>query len=251
MNAFLPATGSNFLSGGGLQNPGTGRAGITNQFGGNLQMPYSMQWNGAVQQALWESTTIEVKYMGNRGVHLPAWSQLGGMAVTANRSLPIYDQAPGQSELNNLNLTLNQLQATQNDFTRAGFTNPINQLRFDGLSMYHGAAVTLNHRFTGGFQANAKYAWSQWRTTSTGTPLDMMRPADSPYFWSLYDRRHLANVTALWDASALFRDTGVLRACSPDSASRGATTMRSRTNSPRSPGRIRRSTITPSGYRQW
>ena len=62
-------------------------------------MPYSMQWNAAIQQAISPKTSLEFKYLGNRGVHLPVYSQLNYNGVTANNSLPVYNTAQTQTQL--------------------------------------------------------------------------------------------------------------------------------------------------------
>jgi hypothetical protein len=198
-----------FLAGGGLADPGENnpRAGVSS-FIGDQEMPYSMQWNFAVQQALWENTSFEFKYLGNRGVHQPIWSRLNYAGVTESRSLPLFTAAPSQAQLNALPLTLNQLQApAANSFTAAGFTNPINTINFGGNSWYHGAVVGLNHRFTGGLQVLANYTWSRWEDTGSGTPLDLGRPFGLRT-WSMYDQRHQANVTGMFELGGLFRDAG-------------------------------------------
>jgi hypothetical protein len=94
-----------------------------------------------------------------------------------------------------------------NAFAAVGFGNPINTLTFDGNSWYHGLAASLRHEFTGGFQFHGNYTWSQFTDDSTGTPLDVGMPFRVKT-WSIYDRRHNANATAMWDVGALLKDTG-------------------------------------------
>jgi len=135
----------NFLATGGLQDPAAfGDNGTpttaqlraaTNSYIANQQMPYSMQWNIALQQSVWHGATLELKYLGNRGMHLPVFGQYNFQGVTAERSLPVFDTRPTQSTLNGLGLTLAQLQQPQsNVFTQAGFTNPLNTVNYDGNS---------------------------------------------------------------------------------------------------------------------
>jgi hypothetical protein len=113
---------------------------------------------------------------------------------------------PSQAQLNGMSLTLNQLQTPMaNAFTAAGFMNPINTINFGGNSWYHGATVSLNHRFTGGFQMNANYTLSRWEDTATGTPLDIAMPFGMRT-WSMFDRRHQANVTGMFELGSLLRD---------------------------------------------
>jgi len=217
----LGSNAPGFLAGGGLADPAgnnTGdltaaqaRRGVGN-FIGNQEMPYSLQWNVALQQAFWENTSIEFKIVGNRGVHQPVFGRLNYAGVTEQRSLPLFTDSPAQSQLNGLPLTLGMLQTPlANEFTAAGFTNPINTINFEGNSWYHGATAALNHRFTGGFQANASYTWSRWEDDSTGTPLDLGMPMRMRT-WSMFNRRHQANVTGMFEVAPLFQNSwGVAR----------------------------------------
>jgi hypothetical protein len=202
----LNTTTSGFLSGGGLSDPNDDRRGVSS-FIGNQKMPYSMQWNLAVQQAFWRATTIEFRYMGNRGVNQPMYTQLNFAGVTSERSLPLFNAAPGAAQLNALPLTLGMLQSpVSNAYTAAGFTNPLYGIDFGANSWYHGATVALNHNFTGGLQLNANYTWSRWEDDATGTPLDIGMPARMRA-WSMFDHRHQANVTAMFEVAPLFQNS--------------------------------------------
>jgi len=150
---------------------------------------------------------LEVKYLSNRGVHLPVFGQLNAQGITAQRNLPLFNSVPTQSQLNALPFTLAQLQQSEaNAFTAAGFTNPITTVTNDGNSWYNAAAVTLTHNFTGGLQMQANYTWSRFEDDSTGTPLDIGMPMRQRT-WSMFDRRHSANVTAMFEVAPLFRNS--------------------------------------------
>ncbi|HYP08384.1 MAG TPA: carboxypeptidase regulatory-like domain-containing protein [Bryobacteraceae bacterium] len=212
----LLANSLNFLANGGIQDPAVFNAGTasiaqqraaTSALIGNQRLPYSMQWNVAVQQSVWNGATLEVKYLSNRGFRLPVFGQLNAQGVTEQRSLPVYTDRPTQAQLNGLPFTLGQLQQPQaNAFTAAGFTNPINTVNYDGRSWYNAAAVTLQHNFTGGLQMFANYTWSRFEDDATGTPLDIGLPSRQRT-WSMFDRRHAANVTAMFEVAPLFRNT--------------------------------------------
>jgi hypothetical protein len=211
----LSSTTSDFLASGGLTDPAMGSTNLTAQqrragmasFLNDYEMPYSMQWNFAVQQALWRNTTFEAKYMGNRGVHQPVFSQPNYMGVGPDTGLPVFfNSTPGQSELNQLTTTLSGLNNRTDAFALAGFNNPLTTVNFEGNSWYHGATAMLTHRFSGGFQMFANYTWSRWTTDSFGSPLDIGMP-NRMQMWSLFDRRHQANVTAMFDVAPLFSDS--------------------------------------------
>src|SRR6266853_2404751 len=76
---------------------------------------YALTWNLAVQRVFRKDYTVEVRYLGTRGVHLLEQIQLNRAAVvTAAHYLPTYLQAPSQTALNSLPLTLAQLTTERN-----------------------------------------------------------------------------------------------------------------------------------------
>lgn len=206
-----------FFAGGGLRNPLALAGGAltpeqaraaTTFFIPDQKLPYSMNWNAAVQQELWRKFTIEAKYMGSRGVHLPLLARLNAVSpVTAERNLPLFFAQPSAAELNALPVTLSELRALPtNPLASAGFTSPIFTVQPDGNSIYHGLGITVKQQFAGGFQMLGNYTWSHLIDDSTGTLLDLASPVrvrDS----SLLDRRHRGTLTALFDVAPLFENT--------------------------------------------
>ncbi len=208
-----------FLAGGGITPPATpssvlsesqARA-LTTAFTPNEQsLPYSMQWQFAIQRALWSGFTVEAKYLGTRNVNLPFLTTLNTPVGTASASLPVFAAAPSQDQLNALP-TLNSLQTTQGQaLNAAGFTNPIFTVKPDGLSRYNAAAVNLSQRLSGGLQFLANYTWSHDYATSTGSLLDLafgQQTADT-----LWDRRHRASIAFVYDVgSALTNSRSIVR----------------------------------------
>lgn len=198
-----------FLQNGGLTNAALagGRAGVTNYYN-SLLTPNTIEWNAAIQQTFWHGMTGEVKYIGANGVHLPRYSLLNGTSVvTANQNLPTYYTAPSQAQLNALPTTLTSLQtqAAANPFYAAGFTSPISTVTPSGNSNYNALAITLSHRFTGGFQMLGTYTYSHLLDNSTGTPLDLVY--GNYRGTSLYDHRNRGTVSAIWEVAPLFRNT--------------------------------------------
>src|SRR5207253_6681628 len=63
-----------------------------------------------------------------------------------------------------------------------------------------------NHTFTGGLQLNANYTWSRWEDDATGTPLDIGM-TNRMRTWSMFDHRHQASVTTMFEVAPLFRNT--------------------------------------------
>jgi len=205
-----------FLQNGGVQSPFQGNGiddrlarRLTNFFAGDQRTPYSMQWNLAWEQAIWRNFSVEFKYLGNRGIHQPMFARLNDPGiVTAQNSLPLFFSAPTQAQLNALPLTLTQLQQMQstNPLVQAGFTSPVLTVAPDGNSWYHAGSVTLHHRYTGGFQFMGNYTWSHLIDDTSGTLLDLTSNTRQRGN-SLYDRRHRASATLMWDMAGAFRNS--------------------------------------------
>ena len=110
---------SGFLKNGGItpkQSAGTLTAAqaraATSAFIPDQVLPYALNWTLGVQHVFAKDYTLEVRYVGTRGIHLPLQSQLNQYAiVTPGHSLPTYLANPGQAALDSLSLTLAQLQA--------------------------------------------------------------------------------------------------------------------------------------------
>ena len=212
-NSGPPLSGApNFLKNGGISpnvqvssslTPAQARAN-TSAYIPNQTLPYSIQWNLGVQHVFAKNYTLEVRYLGTRGIHLDVQSRINKRTiVTPTNSLPTYLQAPSQATLDALPLTLASLQSVSNivpTFAAAGFTNaafvedsPI------GNSTYHGLAVQMNRRFSNGFQFQTAYTWSHLIDDSTAdfntTALSPRRPQDFQNWTaekstSALDRRH-------------------------------------------------------------
>ena len=175
------------------------------------KLPYSIQWNFGIQHVFLKDYTFEARYLGTRGVHLLVQQQLGITApVTAQRSLPTYLQAPSQSELNSLPLTLADLQNLPDNpiYGPAGFTSRITAWPPVGNSEYHGLALQLNRRFSRGFQMVGSYTWSHNIDDSTATHFSTyLTPRRAQDFMNLraekassaLDRRHRLTLNALWE----------------------------------------------------
>jgi hypothetical protein len=138
-------------------------------------LPYSIQWTLGVQQELRRDYTVEVRYVGTRGVHLLVQNQMFRFAqATANQSLPTYLTAPSQAALNASTLTLEQMQtnitAKRNPILGPpGFASTITWWPPVGNSSYHGLASQVTRRFSNGLQFVGAYTWSHNIDDSTAT----------------------------------------------------------------------------------
>ena len=121
-----------FLAGGGI--PPNASAGALTQADAraetsgyipNQVRPESLQWNIGIQHVFHKNYTIESRYLGTRGIHLPVQAQLDRIpAVNASNALPIYSTAPSQATLNGLTSTLAKLTAISSldpAYSAAGF----------------------------------------------------------------------------------------------------------------------------------
>ena len=183
----------------------------TTSFIPNQKLPYSMQWSASYQQAVYRKFVLELRYLGVRGVHLPAAGILNQTSpVTATNNLPLFFNTPSQATLNGLttNIAGLQAQAANNPFAAAGFVNPIFQMTTSGNSFYNGLAVQGTQRLAGGLQVIAAYTWSHL-IDDISSPLLSPIPSlglleqrtirDS----SLYDHRHRGTLTWSFDVGSI------------------------------------------------
>lgn len=188
--------------------PEEARAG-TSTFIQDQRLPRTMQWNANIEQTIFNRFILNVGYLGVRADRLPVQDVLNRTAAaTAQSNLPLYYQQPAQAQLNALPLTLGQLQASQNNpWAQYGFSNSIYTIRNEARSWYDGLLVQGTQRFSGGFQVRANYTWSHLRdelggpnfsggAMSGGLPWANWRTERNT---SIYDRRHVGNLTAMWD----------------------------------------------------
>ncbi|HJQ31240.1 MAG TPA: carboxypeptidase-like regulatory domain-containing protein [Pyrinomonadaceae bacterium] len=162
----------NFLAGGGIPNvlaPATSSAAAaraaTGTFIDDQEVPYSLTWTGSVQRQFLQNWSLELRYLGTRGIHLLTQNRInmqnkvgGGLS-----GLPTFLTRPSQAQLDALTLTLANINARSNivpAYQQAGFTTPIVGFLSNGNSTYHGASASLARRFSAGLQMTAAYTWS-------------------------------------------------------------------------------------------
>ena len=174
-------------------------------------LPYSINWNASLEHVFHHDYTVELRYVGTRGVHLLVQNQMGRVApVTPSRFLPTYLQAPSQATLDALPLTLDQLQAIPNNpvLGPLGFTSKITWWPPTGDSTYHGMALQVTRRFTHGFQMVGSYTWSHAIDDATATHFStVLTPRRQQDFANLgldksssaLDRRHRLTLSWLYD----------------------------------------------------
>jgi len=208
-----------FLSGGGLPfsatvPPITDVATARASTGGYIpdqKLPYSETWSLGVQHIFANKYTVEVRYVGTRGIHLPVQQRMNRQAKTsASEYLPVYITAP--TSVDNLTTTYDQINSNSSfvpAWEAAGFTgsNVVGFMPY-GASRYHGLQTQVTRGFNNGLQFQVAWTWSHNMDNSTAdvfsTYLTPRRPQDFQCFacdWSdsALDRRHRVTLQALYD----------------------------------------------------
>lgn len=165
---------ANFLANGGLPDtpvfitdPVVARQN-TASFITDQEVPYSITWTGSFQRQFGNDWSMELRYVGTRGVHLLTQNRLNAQAKVApedgRRGLPTFLSAPSQATLDGLALDLNQINARSNlvpRFANAGFDGAaVVAFLSNGNSTYHGGSAQLTKRFSRGFQMTSAYTFS-------------------------------------------------------------------------------------------
>ena len=210
---------ANFLKNGGILPTATGAAActtvascraLTSAYIPDQLLPYALTWNFGVQHVFAKDYTLDVRYLGTRGVHLFVQQRLNRVAkVTPTVFLPTYLTAPSTATLAALPLTLADINARSNFSPMyPGFTSNLFALENMGNSLYNGLAVELTRRFTRNLLFKAAYTWSHNIDDSTAdlfsTYLSPRRPQDFQNWRneradSFLDRRHRFTYNWVYD----------------------------------------------------
>jgi hypothetical protein len=174
--------------------------------------PKSIDWTLGVQHTFLNDFTVEVRYVGTRGIHLPAQIQLNKQSiVTADNFIPTYTTAPTQATLDASTLDLAALQAESPlvpAYGNAGFKANITSYQPWASSTYHGLATTVNKRFSHGFQMIGAYTYSHNIDDATAevfsTVLAPRRAQDGLNLSadranSILDHRHRFTISLVYD----------------------------------------------------
>jgi hypothetical protein len=216
-----PPNGS-FLASGGIP-PSSGivtfpdvatqRANTANHVFVNQMSPESIQWTLGVQHTFWKDYTVEVRYLGTRGVHLDTQQRINKQTKTsATDFLPTFTTTPDQATIDAITTTLASINANSSfvpAFAAAGFNaQPLVQFTPNGDSIYHGLATQVTKRMSKGLQFIGSYTWSHTIDNSTAdvfsTVLTPRRGQDFQNIGvdrsnSALDRRHRFTLALLYD----------------------------------------------------
>src|SRR5712664_1015882 len=199
------ASGTGFLAGGGLPQayiaPATQLQArrLTTSFIDDTVMPKYMNWTLAVEHQLYRNATLEVRYLGTRGLSLPV--QFRRNHITAFDAgiapLPTFFKSsdvpaawtastPTDAPLNAFN---------SNIYAPYGFRGNVTADPPFGSSTYHGGSVNFKQRARYGITFNANYTYSHAQDNST-----------NEFFTSLLNPRRAQDTTRLredWSSSDL------------------------------------------------
>jgi hypothetical protein len=209
----------NFLKNGGISPNASGSVACTGAaacraatatFIPDQMLPYALTWNAGVQHVFAKDYTLEVRYLGTRGVHLFVQDRLNRLSkVTPTAFLPTYLTAPSAATLAALPLTLADINARPGFSSQyPGFTSNLFALENWGNSSYNGLAVELTRRFARNLLFKAAYTWSHNIDDSTAdlfsTLLSPRRPQDfmnwsNERSSSFLDRRHRLSFNWVYD----------------------------------------------------
>jgi len=210
-----------FLAGGGIP-PSTGivtfpdvitqRNRTANHVFVDQMSPKTISWTLGVQHTFAKDYTVEVRYLGTRGIHLDTQQRINVQSkVTSTDFLPTYTTDPGQAALDALTVNLAQINSNPRilpAYSSVGFTGNLVQFTPNGDSIYHGLATQVTKRMSQGFQFIGSYTWSHTIDNSTAdvfsTVLTPRRGQDFQNIGidrsnSALDRRHRFSLALLYD----------------------------------------------------
>jgi len=230
VDADINSLAPNFLGSGAIPNiplplgndPAEARS-VTSAFIPDQEVPYSITYTLSFQRQFLQNYSMELRYLGTRGVHLLTQNRINQRARVSPEDgrpgLPTFFSSPSQAQLDALPLTLTQILARDNilpSFRAAGLSNPITGFLSNGNSSYHGFSAQLQRRFVQGIQFTSAYTWSHLIDDTTAevfsTVLSPRRVEDFQNLRreradSALDRRHRFVFSGLYELP-FFKNSG-------------------------------------------
>lgn len=170
------ATGTGFLQGGGLEQvnvPPTTQAGaraITSSLIPDHTDPKVITWSLGVQHELFRNSSIEVRYVGTRGMSLPVQMRLNS-ASAFDPNVPGGGITPLPTYLKDSDVPAtvvapaSTLQNFDNfnpqPYSVDGFFGSLTTFPPVGQNTYHGGSVDFQHRFSKGLYFRTNYTFSK------------------------------------------------------------------------------------------
>ncbi|HEV8368795.1 MAG TPA: TonB-dependent receptor [Pyrinomonadaceae bacterium] len=149
-------------------------AGSVTAFDENLRLPYTLEWNAAIEQALGKSQTLTISYVGSAGRRL------------------LLQRIARPATLGNTNFTA---------------TGSLNLITNRPTSDYDAMQLQYQRRLKRGFQANASYTWSHSidEASVNGAVVQLLRASSN------FDIRHNFQLAATYDLPGKY-DSALARA---------------------------------------
>lgn len=145
-----------------------------------FKIPVAWNWNATFQRDVGWGTTVEVGYVGRRGIHNQRKRNI-------NQLFPGTVQANPGANVNALRpfLGLGILGLAENS----------------GLSMYHGLQVSIERRFATNFHFGLAYTYSKSRDNSSSLTDVLPNSYDDRGYWGLsdFDRTHVFILNSIYD----------------------------------------------------
>src|SRR6266496_795490 len=177
------------------------------------KVPYSITYTGSIQRQFHKDWSLELRYLGTRGVHLLTQNRINRQnRITDTDFVPTFLSAPSPAVL--ASLPSWQTIRSRNPsfvpkFANAGFdVNSLVAFLPNGNSTYHAASAQLTRRFTRGFQMTAAYTWSHLIDDTTAEVFStILSPRRVEDFQNLrreradsaLDRRHRFVLSSLYE----------------------------------------------------
>ena len=158
----------------------------------HVQPADTYQWNATVQQELNNSTTLQVGYVGQRGIHL-----MVPMPYLQRQLLPNSACAKPPCTLPSIYLSGNP--ALQSDLSQISGTASVGNMRYNALQ------AVLQKRYSQGLQFQVAYTYSKCMTDNSGyygTWGSTQATPANPYYQNLYNP-HADYAPCYFDASHL------------------------------------------------
>lgn len=203
--------GSSFLANGGLPSayipPATqaDARGLTTSYIDDTVMPKIMTWSLGVQQELYRNATLEVRYLGTRGVELPVQFRRNYESYfdAGGTPLPTYMNAASIPKTWNASTPTDESYNTfacwtvpfnclpdpnfsNNTYLQYGFGGNVTSDPPYGTSSYHAGSVNFTQRARHGLTFNANYTYSHTIDNST-----------NEFFTSLLNPRRAQDTTQI------------------------------------------------------
>ncbi len=227
-----------FLAGGGLPSSAStsfpdqaSAAGSTSAYVPvDQKSPKSIDWTLGVQHQFANDYTVEVRYVGTRGIHLPSQIRLNRTPqVTSTVFLPTYLQNPGQAALDALPYTLAGIEdgdyGNGDSFVpayEAGNFTGTNLVAFEpwASSTYHGLATQVTKKFSHGLQFVGAYTFSKTIDDATADVFSTVLAPRRAQDWlnlshdrsnSILDHRHRLSFALLYEVQAFKHSSWLLK----------------------------------------